>query len=71
MRIVLLLHRVTSALVHDLESPARPAGWSWSGRRRLFVVWIAGPTDGKTAAALSGRSRAAVPNLVDTLERDG
>ena len=72
MRLVLLLHRVTNALVYDLESRVhRPAGWSWSGFRLLFAVWISGPIDGKTAAALSGMSRAAVSNLVNTLERDG
>jgi len=72
MRLVLLLHRVSSALVYDLESAVhRPAGWSWSGFRLLFPLWISGPVDGKTAAALSGMSRAAVSNLAQTLERDG
>lgn len=72
MQMVLLLHRVTSALVYDLESGVhRPAGWSWSGFRLLFAMWISGPLDGKTAAALSGMSRAAVSHLVNTLERDG
>lgn len=72
MQLVLLLHRVTSAVVYDLESGVhRPAGWSWSGFRLLFAMWISGPLDGKTAAALSGMSRAAVSNLVNTLERDG
>lgn len=72
MQLVLLLHRVTSALVYDLESGVhRPAGWSWSGFRLLFAMWISGPIDGKTAAALSGMSRAAVSHLVNTLERDG
>lgn len=72
MRVVLLLHRVTNALVYDLESGVhRGAGWSWSGFRLLFAMWISGPIDGKTAAARSGMSRAAVSNLVNTLERDG
>lgn len=72
MQLVLLLHRVTSAVVYDLESSVhRPAGWSWSGFRLLFALWISGPLDGKTAAELSGMSRAAVSNLVNTLERDG
>lgn len=72
MQLVLLLHRVTSALVYDLESGVhRPAGWSWAGFRLLFAMWISGPIDGKTAAALSGMSRATVSNLVNTLERDG
>lgn len=72
MQLVLLLHRVSSALVYDLESGVhRPAGWSWSGFRLLFALWIAGPLDGKTAATLSGMSRAAVSNLSKTLDRDG
>lgn len=72
MQLVLLLHRVSSALVYDLESGVhRPAGWSWSGFRLLFALWISGPIDGKTAATLSGMSRAAVSNLAKTLDRDG
>jgi DNA-binding MarR family transcriptional regulator len=72
MRLVLLLHRVTNALVYDLESSVhRPRGWSWAGFRLLFVLWISGPVEGKQAAALSGMSRAAVSNLVNTLDRAG
>lgn len=72
MQLVLLLHRVTNSVVYDLESAVhRPAGWSWSGFRLMFTIWISGSIDGKTAAALSGMSRAAVSNLVNTLERDG
>lgn len=72
MQVVLLLHRVSSALVYDLESGVhRPAGWSWSGFRLLFALWISGPLDGTTAATLSGMSRAAVSNLAKTLDRDG
>lgn len=72
MEFVLMLHRVTSAVTYDLESSVhRPAGWSWSGFRLLFMLWIAGPVDGPTAMALSGMSRAAVSNLVNTLQRDG
>jgi DNA-binding MarR family transcriptional regulator len=72
MRMVLLLHRVTNALVYDLESSVhRPRGWSWAGFRLLFVLWISGPVEGKQAAALSGMSRAAVSNLVNTLDRAG
>ncbi|WP_330255509.1 MarR family transcriptional regulator [Nocardia sp. NBC_00565] len=72
MRLVLTLHRVTSALVYDLESSVhRPRGWSWPGFRILFVLWLAGPLEGKRIAELSGNSRAAVSALVNTLERDG
>ncbi|SFO87056.1 DNA-binding transcriptional regulator, MarR family [Amycolatopsis arida] len=72
MRLVLTLHRLTSALVYDLESAVhRPSGWSWPGFRLLFVLWLAGPLEAKRAAQLSGMSRAAVSALVNTLERDG
>ncbi|MEU3274977.1 MarR family transcriptional regulator [Saccharomonospora sp. NPDC006951] len=72
MRLVLSLHRVTSALVYDLESAVhRPRGLSWPGFRVLFVVWLAGPLESKRVAALSGMSRAAVSALVNTLEKAG
>ncbi|GAA1563810.1 MarR family transcriptional regulator [Dactylosporangium maewongense] len=72
MRIVLTLHRVTSALVYDLESSVhRPRGFSWPGFRVLFVLWLAAPAEAKQVAKLSGMSRAAVSALVNTLERDG
>lgn len=72
MRLVLTLHRATSALTYDLESSVhRPRGWSWSGFRVLFALWVAGPMEAKRAAELSGMSRAAISSLVNTLERDG
>ncbi|AHH95645.1 DNA-binding MarR family transcriptional regulator [Kutzneria viridogrisea] len=72
MRLVLTLHRVTSALVYDVESGVhRPRGLSWPGFRVLFVLWLAGPLEAKRVAELSGMSRAAVSALVNTLERDG
>ncbi|GAB3212809.1 MarR family transcriptional regulator [Marinactinospora endophytica] len=72
MRLVLTLHRVTSMVVYDLESSVhRPSGWTWPGFRVLFVLWLAGPMEAKTAAELSGMSRAAVSSLVNTLHRDG
>jgi DNA-binding MarR family transcriptional regulator len=72
MRLGLTLSRLTSALVYDWESTVhRPRGWSWSGFRVLFVLWLAGPMEAKRVARLSGMSRAAVSALVNTLERDG
>lgn len=72
MRLVLELHRVTSALVYDLESSVhRPSGWTWPGFRVLFVLWLAGPCEAKTVATLSGMSRSAVSALLKTLHRDG
>lgn len=72
MRLGLTLHRLASALIYDWESTVhRPRGWSWSGFRVLFVLWLAGPGEAKRIAELSGMSRAAVSALVNTLERDG
>ncbi|QVQ50150.1 MarR family transcriptional regulator [Spiractinospora alimapuensis] len=72
MRLGLTLHRLTSTLVYDWESTVhRPRGWSWSGFRLLFVLWLAGPLEAKRTADLSGMSRAAVSAVANTLERDG
>jgi len=72
MQLVMLLHRVSSAITYDLESAVhRPSGWTWAGFRLLFALWIDGPIDAKRAAEISGQSRAAISALVRTLERDG
>ncbi|WP_437773408.1 MarR family winged helix-turn-helix transcriptional regulator [Arthrobacter sp. KNU40] len=72
MRTILLLHRVTSAIVYDIESSVhRPAGWSWASFRLLFTLWVAGDLESKRAAELSGMSRAAVSSLSKTLELSG
>ena len=72
MRLVLLLHRVTNAVVYDLESTVhRPAGWSWSAFRAMFTLWISGPLEPSRLAEQSGMSRQAVSALAKTLEADG
>lgn len=72
MELVMLLHRVTNAVVYDLESTVhRPAGWSWSAWRALFTLWISGPLEPSRLAELSGMSRQAVSALAKTLEADG
>ena len=72
MQMVLLLHRVTNAMVYDLESTVhRPAGWSWGAFRLLFTVWVSGEVESKKAAKQSGMSRAAVSSLTNTLEASG
>ena len=72
MVMVLLLHRVTNAVVYDLESTVhRPAGWSWSAFRAVFTLWISGPLEPSRLAAASGMSRQAVSSLAKTLEQDG
>lgn len=72
MQLVLLLHRVTNAVVYDLESTVhRPAGWSWSAFRAVFTLWISGPLEPSRLAERSGMSRQAVSSLSKTLEADG
>lgn len=72
MLLVMLLHRVTNAVVYDIESTVhRPAGWSWSAWRALFTLWISGPLEPSRLAELSGMSRQAVSALAKTLEADG
>ena len=72
MRLVQSLYRASNAMVYDLESTVhRPHGWSWSGFRVLFVLWLTGPLEAKRVAELAGMSRAAVSALVNTLERAG
>lgn len=72
MVMVLLLHRVTNAVVYDLESTVhRPAGWSWSAFRAVFTLWISGPLEPSKLAEASGMSRQAVSSLAKTLEQDG
>lgn len=72
MRVVLSLYRTTNLVVYDLESSVhRPHGWSWPGFRLMFVLWVAGPLEGRRAAELSGMSRAAVSALATTLEGQG
>lgn len=71
MAMVLLLHRVTNAVVYDLESTVhRPAGWSWSAFRTVFTLWISGPLEPSRLAQASGMSRQAVSSLAKTLEQD-
>ncbi len=71
-RLILTLHRAASTVVYDLESTVhRPAGWSWSGFRLLYVLWIAGPLEARHAARLAGLSRQSASTLSKTLEREG
>ena len=72
MELVLHLHRVTNAVVYDLESTVhRPAGWSWSAFRAVFTLWVSGPLEPSRLAERSGMSRQAVSALAKTLEADG
>lgn len=72
MALVMLLHRVTNAIVYDLESTVhRPAGWSWSAWRVLFTLYVNGPTEPSRLAELTGMSRQAVSALAKTLETEG
>jgi DNA-binding MarR family transcriptional regulator len=71
MQFGMLLHRVTNAVVYDLESSVhRPAGWSWSAFRAIFTLWVNGPTEPSRLAELTGMSRQAVSALAKTLATD-
>ena len=69
---LLTLNRASDLVTYDLEAAVhRPRGRSWSAFRLLFVVWLAGPLESKSAARLTGMSRAAVSNLTKVLVADG
>jgi DNA-binding MarR family transcriptional regulator len=71
-RVLLSLNRASDVVTYDLEAAIhRPRGRSWSAYRLVFVVWLAGPIEPKTAALLTGMSRAAVSNLAKPLVDDG
>ncbi|WP_447007633.1 MarR family winged helix-turn-helix transcriptional regulator [Saccharothrix isguenensis] len=53
------------ALVH------REHGWTMPGFRLMFKLWILGPTQPARLADLSGTTRSAMSNLINTLERAG
>ncbi|GAA1303506.1 MarR family transcriptional regulator [Saccharothrix xinjiangensis] len=53
------------ALVH------REQGWTMPGFRLMFKLWILGPTQPARLAELSGTTRSAMSNLINTLERTG
>lgn len=72
MQLVLMLYRVTNAIVYDIESTVhRPAGWSWSAFRLCFTLWVDGPLPLHAAARRTGMSKPAVLALSRTLEKDG
>ncbi len=53
------------ALVH------REQGWTMPGFRLMFKLWLLGPTQPARLAELSGTTRSAMSNLINTLERAG
>jgi DNA-binding MarR family transcriptional regulator len=66
------LLQLTQLIVNDLEARVhRPRGLTLPGFRLLFKLWLLGPTQPARLADISELSRAAVSNLVNTLERDG
>ena len=70
MAMILLLHRVTNAVVYDLESTVhRPAGWSWSAFRAVFTLWVSGPLESSRLAESSGMSRVGLSPVAERAER--
>lgn len=70
--VIFTLLSVANTVIYDFEATLhRPRGRNWSGFTLLFAVWCVGPLEPKTAAALTGLSRAAVSNLTKALVSDG
>ncbi|MER8188385.1 MarR family transcriptional regulator [Kitasatospora sp. NPDC094015] len=66
-----LLH-LSYLVVADLDGHVhRPRGWTLPGFRLMFKLWLLGPTQPARLAEISAMSRAAVTNVINTLERDG
>jgi DNA-binding MarR family transcriptional regulator len=66
-----LLH-MAYLLILDLDSNVhRPRGWTLSGFRLMFKLWVLGPSMPTRLAELSSLNRSAVTNAVHTLEREG
>ncbi len=71
-RLMLHLHRTTSAVLYDFESTVhRPLGSNWAVFRVLFALWLAGPLSSHAVSAVTGMSRAAVSNVSRTLLERG
>jgi len=66
------LVRAASTLVqHSEELIHRPAGWTWSGFRVMYIVWIAGEIEARDISRLAGVTRQTTSSVLSTLERDG
>ncbi|PYB78867.1 MarR family transcriptional regulator [Pseudomonas sp. LB-090624] len=71
-RLVLMLIRISDALLYDLEATVqRPEGISSSGFHLCWILWLIGPAEASTAASLMGVSRATISGISNTLERSG
>ncbi|MTD56569.1 MarR family winged helix-turn-helix transcriptional regulator [Amycolatopsis pithecellobii] len=63
-----------SALAHVQEAEARvhrPAGWSWSGFRIMYIIWMFGEVEARDVARISGVSRQTTSSVLATLESKG
>lgn len=66
-----LLH-MSYLLILDLDANVhRPRGWTLSGFRLMFKLWILGPSMPIRLAEMSSLNRSTVTTTVHTLERDG
>jgi len=67
----LLLSRISAA--HQQLSEAlvhRPHGWTYSGFRVLFMIWLLEPVEARDLARYAGVSRQTTSTVLSTLEKD-
>jgi DNA-binding MarR family transcriptional regulator len=70
--VVFLLYRAWAAVLADLEARAlRGCGVTHAGFAILMTLWFSGPRETRALARGHHTSKAAVVNVVNTLERDG
>ncbi|MFP5347855.1 MAG: MarR family winged helix-turn-helix transcriptional regulator [Actinomycetes bacterium] len=66
------LYRAANALVLGSEAEVhRRYGWSWSGFRILFMLWLFEQAEARDLARLAGVSRQAASTVLSTLESKG
>jgi DNA-binding MarR family transcriptional regulator len=69
--IAFTLIRAAERVTYELETAHRPMGWTWSGFRVLFWIWLLGPLEPREIATLASSSRASISSALNTLERNG
>jgi DNA-binding MarR family transcriptional regulator len=66
-----LVRAATSLVQASEETIHRPAGWTWSGFRVMYIIWITGEIEARDISRLAGVTRQTTSSVLATLERDG
>ncbi len=70
--LIFTLNRVASAHQHESERLVhRPRGWTYSGFRVLYMVWLFEPVEARDLARYSGVTRQTTSTVLRTLEAAG